>query len=127
VYNEKLKRNIQKVIDHNGKALIDSNYTSIYFRDNVYEVSSLGDDGRTLSGIFDKDCNELLPCRYEIPFWGIFAKVEMFAFIENKRCGLRMFSDNVVIPPEFDSISIYGDLITASNGLDKTYYKITRH
>ena len=55
VYNKKLKRYIEKIIDRNANVLIDSNYTSIRYMNNVYEVSVQDNDGKRLTGLIDKN------------------------------------------------------------------------
>jgi len=107
VYDEKLKRNIEKLIDYTGKTLFDSRYISIYKQyniDSMFEVSIPGNAGKWLRGLIDKNGNEIVPCKYKTRFDGFLYEQKLIIFEENEKYGIVTFDDNVIVPPQYTSI-----------------------
>ena len=105
VYDDKLKRNIEKIIDRTGKALFNSEYTFISKTGKMYEVCIRDKNGKRLrGGLIDKNGNEILQCKYDMPYNGLLLEQEKIIFKENEKYGVVTFNDEIVIPPEYTSI-----------------------
>jgi len=109
LYDEKLGRNKEIIIDRNGKVLLDSQYTSIYKKDDMFEVHILDNNGKYLTGLVDKNGKEILPCKYEINFDGILFDQKRIIYKVGGRCGIKNFDDEIIIPPEYASIGKFGN------------------
>jgi len=115
VYDEKLGINIQKLIDVSGKPLFESQYISIHknFRNkNVYDVSIPDNTGKWLSGVVDKNGNEILPCKYKTRFDGFIFDLNLIIFEENEKYGIVTFDDKVLVPPQYTSIERTNNIST---------------
>ena len=104
IYDDKLKRNIEKIIDRTGEALFDSEYTFISEIDEKYKVCIHDKNGKYLYGLIDKNSNEILPCKYDIPYFGLLLEQERIIFKENEKYGVMTFNKEIIIPPKYTSI-----------------------
>ena len=100
VYDNRLKRNIDKIIDYTGEAIFDSQYTYIFEENNMYEVVIRDNSGKCLHGLIDKNGKEILPCKYDISFNGILFDQKKIIFKENDKYGVVTFDDEIIISPK---------------------------
>ncbi len=108
VYDKKLGRTIDKLIDRTGKEKFPSVYTHIFARDDYYEVIIKDENGRS-KGIIDKNGNIILPCSKELDvdnFFnsGIYYRQRRFIFEDNEKKGMKDFDGNVIIPAKYRNI-----------------------
>jgi hypothetical protein len=70
----------------------------------MYEVCIRDKNGKRLRGLIYKNGNEILQCKYDIPYDGLLLEQEKIIFKENDKYGVVTFNDEIVIPPEYTSI-----------------------
>lgn len=122
VFDEKLGRQIEKLIDRNGKEKFYSEYTSIYTWKDPYEVM-IRDENGNRHGLIDEDGNVLLPCKHAVVWNGISYEKKRIIFKENGKQGICDFDDRIIVPAEY--YEIYGldaPLLTVRVG-EKGNYK----
>ncbi len=121
VYDEKLKRNIQKIIDLNGNELFPSVYSSIHTFKETYEVV-ISDENGEKHGLIDKKGNIILPCKYDLPWNRISYDKRLMVYISDRKQGLVDFDDKIIIPPVYHEIyGLDNPVLTVRDG-DKDNY-----
>ena len=100
-----MMRTIEQIINHNGNPIFDSNYTSIREWKNSIEVMIREDAKPDRYGLIDRDGNEILPCKYNVPWNGLSYEKRRMIFIENEKCGVMDFEEKIIIPANYDEIT----------------------
>lgn len=103
VYDEKLNRRIEKIIDRNGKELFPSVYSSIYTGKELYEVS-IRDENGSRKGLIDKNGNVILPCKHDVAWGGIYYDKRRMIFNQDKKQGIMDFDGNIIVPAVYNRI-----------------------
>lgn len=103
VFDEKLGRNIEKLIDLDGREKFPSIYSSIYTWKTPYEVV-IRDEKGDRHGLIDEDGQVILPCEYSVEWDGFDYERKRMIFAENDKQGIRDFSGTVIIPPKYHKI-----------------------
>ena len=127
VFDEKLGKTIEKVIDRTGKEKFPSVYSRIYKRDYGYEVV-LDDENGYKTGLLDLNGKVVFPCTNDIDY-GIYYDLKEFVFVENEMRGIKSFDGNVIIPAKYSGIyDIKRTFIKVEVGNDEeeTYGLITQ-
>lgn len=104
LFDEKLGRNITKIIDRDGNEKFPSIYTSIYGEEAPYEVT-INQDGKRLYGLIGEDGKEILPCKYESTYSGVHIKEKRIVVKNDGKEMVYDFEDNIVVPPVYDEVS----------------------
>lgn len=128
IYDEKLRRNVEQIIDKTGKTLFKSRYTFLFPRKNYYETRIRNADGDLLHGLIDREGNEVLPCKYTTASDGILIDEQKIFFKEHGKCGMMDFNENIIIKPIYDDLLARGNFIYAilGEGNDKKYGLLTK-
>ncbi len=106
-YDKTLGRNIEKVIDINGKEKFHSEYSSIrsYMPEDAWEVS-MDINGERKSGLIDRDGNVLLPCKYDFKWNGLSVKKKRIIVEDGDHVGVIDLDGNIIIPTgKYDEIT----------------------
>ncbi len=103
VYDTELGRTIEKIIDLTGKERFKSVYSYIDPFKEPYEVTIHDEDG-VKGGLIDRDGNVILPCKHNIPRWGIRRNQKLFCFEENGKQGIRAFDGSIIVPAVYHEI-----------------------
>ena len=104
--DENLGRRIQKLIDRDGNEKFHSEYSTILpWKKPYYEVR-INDKKGTKTGLIDEDGTVILPCEYEIPYYGINQEKKLITFVEDGKQGLKDFEGRVLIDPKYDEIHV---------------------
>ena len=122
VFDEKLARRIEKIIDLTGTELFPSIYSSIHGWKEPYEVV-IRDENGSRHGLIDKNGNILLPCKYDVSWNGISYEKKLIIVSQDGKQAMVDFDDNVIIPAKY--YEIYGlnnPLLTVRDG-EKDNYK----
>ena len=109
VYDENLGRNIKKIINREGNQLFESEYSSIYLRNGLYEVEiweDIGGKKRFRNGLIDETGKVILPCKYEADFNKIsYEKKRIVCKNESSgKYGMIDFEENIIIPAVYDEL-----------------------
>lgn len=122
VYDEKLGRRIEKIIDLDGNEAFPSIYSSIYGWREPYEVV-IRDENGSRHGLIDKEGNVLLPCKYDVAWNGISYEKRRLIISEDGKQAVIDFDDNVIIPAKYYEIhGLSNSLLTVRDG-EKDHYK----
>lgn len=105
VYDEKIGREVEKIIDQNGIERFKSEYSYIYTVKAPYEVM-IRSDGSEKRGFIDKDGTVVVPCVYDAVWGGLDLKHRRFIFAENGKQGIKNFDGEIIIPAEY--LEIHG-------------------
>ncbi|MDR0682832.1 MAG: WG repeat-containing protein [Dysgonamonadaceae bacterium] len=117
IYNEKLNRKIEQIIDKNGRAIFVSNYTYLFDRKDGYETMIREKDGKQIYGFVDKVGNEILPCKFEISWDGLLIDIQRIIFKKNGKCGLMTFDEKIIIQSQYTSLrNIRNEFLEAKIG-----------
>ncbi len=131
VFDDKLERSIEKIIDRNGRELFPSEYSQLYEEEGGnYFVASKGEGNTRVSGLIDKEGKEIIPCKYHTEIRGIQLDKKIIFTKENGKTGIVDFSGNAIIEPRYcDIYSIKNPLIVVSNdvGKNKRLYGLIDH
>lgn len=101
VFDEKLRRRIERVFDKNGKERFPSVYSGVCPLGKFYEVS-IGDR----HGLVDRDGHVVLPCEYHTDQYGIQCKQRRVYFTNDEGLmGVNDFDGNVIIPAMYEDIT----------------------
>ena len=122
VYEKKLKRRIEKIIDFQGKEVFPSIYSSIYGWRELYEVV-IRDKNGSKRGLVDKKGAVILPCKYDVAWNGISYAKRRLIIQQNGKQAVINFEDNVIIPAKYYEIhGLDNTLLTVRDG-EKDNYK----
>lgn len=122
VYDQRLGRKVEKIINRNGTERFESEYSSIYTWETPYEVM-IRSDGRDKHGFIDKDGTVIVPCIYEAVWNGLDLENRRFIFTENGKQGVKNFDGRTIIPATY--LEILGKdkpFLTVRVG-EKSYYR----
>ncbi len=100
VFDEKLGRNIEKLIDLDGKEKFPSTYSSIYTWKKPYEVM-IRDENGDRHGLIDEEGHVILPCEYKVVWDGIDYEKKRMIFSQDDKQGIQDFSGKVIVPPNY--------------------------
>ena len=103
VFDDELGRNVEKIIDINGKERFHSIYSSIRTWKKPYEVIIRDSNGES-HGLIDEDGTVILPCQQS--FDGISYEKKLIKFEESGNQGLQDFEGNVILNPKFYEIRL---------------------
>ncbi len=124
VYDEKLGRIIEKIIDREGKEKFHSVYSSIStWRKPPYEVVIRGIDRTSCSGLINADGSVLLPCVYPASWGGISYEKKVVIIEENGKKGLHDFDGQEILPAEFHDIYFNSGPALILQKVEENYYK----
>jgi hypothetical protein len=104
IYSEELGRTIEQIIDQNGNPLFNSSYTYLFAYGNCFETMIRDDNGHQIYGLIDKNGNEILPCKYEISYNGIWNDKKEIVFQKDGKYGLMTYDGAILIDPEYSVI-----------------------
>ena len=122
VFDEKLGRTVEKIIDLNGNEIFPSVYSSIYTWQDPYEVAIRYDD-TSKHGLIDKNGTVLLPCKYDVAWNGISYEKRRIIVRNGEKQSLIDFDENVIIPEKYYEIyGLHNPLLTVRDG-EKDNYK----
>ena len=122
VYDERLGRSVEKLIDRDGNEKFHSIYSLIYTWKKPYEVM-IRDENGTRHGLIDEDGTVVLPCEYDVPWNGISYEQKRIVFKEGDKCGIKDFDGKIIVPPVYYEIQgLDKPLITVRVG-EKDNYK----
>lgn len=99
VFDQKLGRTVEKIIDRTGKERFKSVYSAIYTWEEPYEVI-IG----SKHGLIDKNGNVILPCIYQIPWNGFLHEHKRIRFEENGKQGIMDYDGNIIVPAIYHEI-----------------------
>ena len=111
IFDEKLGRNIVKIINYDGKEIIDSQYSWICKHDDLYLVNIDNEDDNDYYGLVDRNWNVLVPCKYKTFHGDFLLEQKLIICEENGKLGLRNFDDRVILKHEYTSIEYVNDNI----------------
>ena len=122
VFDEELKRTIEKIIDINGNEKFHSIYSSISTYKNPYEVT-IRDGVKDLRGLIDEYGKTILPCVNDALWNGLYFKEKRIIFTENEKCGIKDFDGNIIIPPKYYEIHGIGNALLTVRVGEKDNWK----
>lgn len=122
VYDEKLGRSVEKIIDLDGKEAFPSIYSSIYGWKEPYEVV-IRDENGSRHGLIDKEGKVLLPCKYDVAWNGISYEKRRLIISEDGKQAVIDFDDNVIIPAKYYEIHGLDDILLTVRDGEKDNYK----
>ncbi|MBQ9881215.1 MAG: WG repeat-containing protein [Synergistes sp.] len=112
VFDEKLGRRIEKLIDPEGKERFPSTYSFIDTSEEPYVVTIIDDKGER-RGLIDGNGNIILPCEYsDVDFDGFDYEHKWMIFTQDEKLGVSDFSGTVILPPVYYRISNTGRFFT---------------
>lgn len=103
VYDEKLNRTVEKIIDREGKEQFYSEYSLIYIHQYPHRVEIFS-EGESRSGLIDREGKVVVPCIYNTPYAGICCEKNIIVFIENEKMGLKNLKGETIVPAIYDKI-----------------------
>ncbi|MBO4953824.1 MAG: WG repeat-containing protein, partial [Clostridia bacterium] len=122
VFDKQLYRQVTKIIDRNGKEAFPSVYTHIFTSEEPYQVT-IQDENGIRNGLIDKNGTVILPCKYRIPWQGMYYERRLFVFEQDNKQGLMDFDENIILPPSFLTIDCKDSLFIRIRVGEKTHYK----
>lgn len=123
VFDEKLGRTVEKIIDRDGNEKFHSEYSSIRTWQEPYEVVIREADGSSRHGLIDSDGNVLLPCIYKAAWNGFSYEKKLIVFKgEDEKKGLQDFDGNIILPAIYEEIYTWsGPLLIVRIGEEGSY------
>lgn len=122
VFDDKLSRTVQKIVDLDGNELFHSEYSAIYSNGEYYEVVIRNEEG-SFYGLVDNTGKVIFPCKYKISFNGIHCNEKLIVITQDEKEAVIDFDDNVIIPFKYHKIyGFYNPLLTVRDD-DKNKYK----
>ena len=118
IFDKKLDRDIEIILDKTGKAVFPSEYSFISKEEDFYKVTIRENGLPDRNGIIDKNGGVIVPCKYSIPsLGGISWEKHIFIFEEDGKQGVKNFDEENVIPAIYDTLSGVGkEFLTACIG-----------
>lgn len=122
VFDEKLGRRVEKLIDRNGNEKFHSVYTHIYNTwKKPYEVV-IRDENGDRRGLIDENGNVILPCEYNISPGGISYEQGLIVFLNDGKQGVKDFTGKIIIEPKYSEIhSIDKSMLIVRIGEEDNY------
>ena len=105
LFDEKLGRQVEKILGPDGKEKFHSDYSEIRAREGekAWWVS-VKEDGKTKYGLIDQMGNEILPCIYEGDWPNVSSKNKRMCIRRQGKEYMLDFEGNIIIPEKFSSI-----------------------
>ena len=122
VYDEKLGRRVEKIIDLEGKEAFPSIYSSIFSWREPYEVV-IRDENGSRHGLIDKEGKVLLPCKYDVAWNGISYEKKRIVVPRDGKQAVIDFDDNVIIPAQYYEICGLDNILLTVRDGEKDNYK----
>ncbi len=114
VFDKKLNRTVEKIIDPNGKELFKSNYTYIAAFEQPYKVA-IRENGEEAQGLIDKNGNVVYPLTKGIAINGMHYGQKRIVFEEDRQKYMCDFDGNRLTERTYNSISGFeNELLTVS-------------
>jgi len=130
LYDKNKNKNITKVIDREGNQTFESDYSSIYWSEEMYKVTvweDINGNGLLRRGLIDKSGKIVLPCKYNADWNGISQERRKIICKDDAsgKYGMIDFEENTIIPAVYDELCwMHGtDLLCAELNGEKEHRK----